>query len=160
VSLKKETLAKLRTILEEDWDIKPSDQELHEIAFNLTGLCDSLMKFRYGDEDAGQNQCQKEYEQQETISDPGQQWRPQILRHDPLLHREPFHGLRAEPVSGHEKTGERNGHLLGIAPDHRPENGRSPEYGPQIPPETDRERLDKISRTEAGGIDRTDDQRI
>ena len=133
-------MAKLRTILEEDWHLKTSDQELHEIAFNLTGLFDSLMKYRYSDMEPGQDltQCQDNYAKQETIPDPGQQWRPQILRHDPVLHRQPFDGLRTEPVRGDEKTGERNGHLLGIAPDPRQKNGSSTEHGPEVPAETDR----------------------
>lgn len=140
MNLKPETMAKLRTILKEDWQIKTSDQELHEIAFNLTGLFDSLMKYRYSDTETGQDltQCQDNYAKQETILDPGQQWRPQILRHDPVLRSQSFHGLRAEPVCGDEKTGERNGHLLGIAPDSRQKNGCGAEHGPQVPTETDR----------------------
>ncbi len=140
MNLKPETMAKLRTILEEDWDMKTSDQELHEIAFNLTGLFDSLMKYRYSDMEAGPEltQCQDNYAKQETIPDPGQQWRPQILRHDPVLHRQPFDGLRTEPICGDEKAGERDGHLLGIAPDHRQEDGSRAEHGPQVPAKTDR----------------------
>lgn len=35
---------KLRSILKNDWDMNPTDEDLYEIAFNLTGLGDLLMR--------------------------------------------------------------------------------------------------------------------
>ncbi len=45
MKLKPETLEKLRVILKEDFGQEVSDQELHEIAFNLLGYYDSLLQF-------------------------------------------------------------------------------------------------------------------
>lgn len=44
MKLKQETMDKLRSILKNDWDMNPTDEELYEIAFNLTGLGYLLMR--------------------------------------------------------------------------------------------------------------------
>lgn len=44
MKLKPETLEKLRVILKEDFGQEVSDQELHEIAFNLLGYYDTLLQ--------------------------------------------------------------------------------------------------------------------
>jgi len=45
VNLKPETLEKLRVLLKEDWGQDVSDQELHDIAFNLLGYYDTLLQW-------------------------------------------------------------------------------------------------------------------
>lgn len=44
MKLKPEILEKLRLILKEDFGQEVSDQELHEIAFNLLGYYDTLLQ--------------------------------------------------------------------------------------------------------------------
>jgi len=44
VNLKPETLEELRVILKEDFGQDVSDQELHDIAFNLLGYYDTLLQ--------------------------------------------------------------------------------------------------------------------
>ena len=44
MKLKPETLEKLRVILKEDFGQEVSDQELHEVAFNLLGYYDTLLQ--------------------------------------------------------------------------------------------------------------------
>ncbi len=44
MKLKPETLEKLRVILKEDFGQEVSDQELHEIAFNLLSYYDLLLQ--------------------------------------------------------------------------------------------------------------------
>ncbi len=45
MKLKPETLEKLRAILKSDFGQEVNDQDLHDIAFNLTGFYDGLMRF-------------------------------------------------------------------------------------------------------------------
>lgn len=45
MNLKPETLEKLRVLLKEDWGQDVSDQELHDIAFNLLGYYDTLLQW-------------------------------------------------------------------------------------------------------------------
>jgi len=45
VKLKPETLEKLRAILKKDFGQEVNDQDLHDIAFNLVGYYDALMRF-------------------------------------------------------------------------------------------------------------------
>jgi len=49
VKLKPETLEKLRVIIKEDFGQEVSDQELHEVAFNLLGYYDTLLQCYYED---------------------------------------------------------------------------------------------------------------
>ena len=49
MKLKPETLEKLRVILKEDFGQEVSDQELHEVAFNLLGYYDTLLQC-YGED--------------------------------------------------------------------------------------------------------------
>lgn len=44
MTLKPETLEKLRVILKKDFGEEVNDQELHDIAFNLVGFYDTLMQ--------------------------------------------------------------------------------------------------------------------
>lgn len=44
MNLKPETLEELRVILKEDFGQDVSDQELHDIAFNLLGYYDTLLQ--------------------------------------------------------------------------------------------------------------------
>ena len=52
MKLKPETLEKLRVLLKEDWGQEVSDQELHDMAFNLLGYYDTLMQCYCEDENA------------------------------------------------------------------------------------------------------------
>lgn len=49
MKLKPETLEKLRVILKDDFGQEVSDQELHDVAFNLLGYFDTLMQCHYED---------------------------------------------------------------------------------------------------------------
>lgn len=49
MKLSKETLERLRTILIEDFGVIVSDQELHQIAFNLVGYFSTLVKYSHED---------------------------------------------------------------------------------------------------------------
>ena len=49
MKLKPETLEKLRAILKKDFGQEVSDQELHDIAFNLVSFYDALSRFYWED---------------------------------------------------------------------------------------------------------------
>lgn len=51
--LKSETLERLKVLLQKDWGLEVNEQQLHDIAFNLTGYFDVLMKGYHEDYIAG-----------------------------------------------------------------------------------------------------------
>jgi len=53
MKLKPETLEKLRAILKKDFGQEVSDQELHDIAFNLVSFYDALSRFYWEDITSG-----------------------------------------------------------------------------------------------------------
>lgn len=53
MKLKPETLEKLRAILRKDFGQEVSDQELHDIAFNLVSFYDALSRFYWEDVTSG-----------------------------------------------------------------------------------------------------------
>jgi len=53
MKLKPDTLEKLRTILKKDFGQEVSDQELHDIAFNLVSFYDALSRFYWEDITSG-----------------------------------------------------------------------------------------------------------
>ncbi len=53
MKLKPETLEKLRAILKNDFGQEVSDQELHDIAFNLVSFYDALSRFYWEDITSG-----------------------------------------------------------------------------------------------------------
>ncbi|MFA5169909.1 MAG: hypothetical protein WC420_04230 [Candidatus Paceibacterota bacterium] len=53
MKLKPETLEKLRAILKKDFGQEASDQELHDIAFNLVSFYDALSRFYWEDITSG-----------------------------------------------------------------------------------------------------------
>ena len=54
--LKSETLERLKVLLQKDWGLEVNEQQLHDIAFNLTGYFDVLMKGYHEDLIANQKQ--------------------------------------------------------------------------------------------------------
>lgn len=56
MTLKPETLEKLRVILKKDFGEEVNDQELHDIAFSLVGFYDTLMQCYCEDLIAGKEQ--------------------------------------------------------------------------------------------------------
>ena len=53
MNLQPETLEKLRAILKKDFGQEVDDRDLHDIAFNLLGFYDSLMRFYVEDITSG-----------------------------------------------------------------------------------------------------------
>ena len=53
MKLKPETLEKLRAILKKDFGQEVSDQDLHDIAFNLVSYYDALSRFYWEDITSG-----------------------------------------------------------------------------------------------------------
>jgi len=53
MKLKPDTLEKLRAILKKDFGQEVSDQELHDIAFNLVSFYDALSRFYWEDITSG-----------------------------------------------------------------------------------------------------------
>jgi hypothetical protein len=53
VKLKPETLEKLRAILKKDFGQEVTDQDLHDIAFNLVSFYDALSRFYWEDITSG-----------------------------------------------------------------------------------------------------------